>query len=152
MDKKEVTALVITLFHVYKETCVSGPRNKPWPSKSLLFPPDSKIRVLFQYQPENEDITSTTDVMKRVSDSPFADTNIHQDTSAETFLPKESNGLPTTNSKQESEKELCIKNFYKGAAEYIGCQLVSAAIEGGSRDSITVMVMFLNGSEYHRRT
>lgn len=56
------------------------------------------------------------------------------------------------NSTQESEKELCIKNFYRGAAEYIGCELVSAAIEGGSRDSITVMVMFLNGSEYHRRT
>lgn len=162
LDKKEVTALVITLFHAYKEISVSGPRNKSWSPKSLLSPPDSKIRVLFQYQPENEDNTSPTDVTKGLSDSLFADTNIHQDKSAETFLPeatpydpystKGSNSLPTTDSKQESEKELCIKNFYKGAAEYIGCELVSAAIEGGSRDSITVMVMFLNGSEYHRRT
>lgn len=162
LDKKEVTALVITLFHAYKETPVSRPRHKPWPSKDLLSPPDSKIRVLFQYQPENEDIPSTTDITRGLSDSLFADTYIHLDRSAETFLPqvtpydpcrtKESNSLPTTDSKQESEKELCIKNFYKGAAEYIGCELVSAAIEGGSRDSITVMVMFLNGSEYHRLT
>lgn len=162
LDKKEVTALVITLFHAYKEIPVPGPRNKSWPSKGLLSPRDSKIRVLFQYQPRNEDITSTTDITKGVSDSLFADTYTHQDRSAETFLrevtrydpcsTKESNSLPTTDTKQESEKELCIKNFYKGAAEYIGCELVRAAIEGGSRDSVTVMVIFLNGSEYHRLT
>lgn len=153
LDKKEVTALVITLFHAYKETHVPGPKNKPWAPKDLLSLPDSHIRVLYQYQPENEDIMSTTDV--GLSDSIYVE-------SAETFpaevapydpcSTKENNSLPAIDSKQESEKELCIKNFYKGAAEYIGCELVSAAIEGGSRDSITVMVMFLNGSEYHRLT
>lgn len=148
LDKKEVTALVITLFHAYKQAPVSRPRNKPWTSKDLLSPPDSKIRVLFQYQPENEDITSTTDIPRGLSDSLFA----AEVTPYDPCSTKESNSLPTTDSKQESEKELCIKNFYKGAAEYIGCQLISAAIEGGSRDSITVMVMFLNGSEYHRLT
>ncbi|GAB1301183.1 Protein phosphatase 2C-like domain-containing protein 1 [Apodemus speciosus] len=162
LDKKEVTALVITLFHAYKETHVPGPKNKPWPPKDLLSPPDSHIRVLYQYQPENEDIMSATDETKGFSDSISAEAYVHQAVSAETFpaevtpydpcSTKENNSLPATDSKQESEKELCIKNFYKGAAEYIGCELVSAAIEGGSRDSITVMVMFLNGSEYHRLT
>ncbi|XP_028622436.1 protein phosphatase 2C-like domain-containing protein 1 [Grammomys surdaster] len=159
LDKKEVTALVITLFHAYKETHVSGPK-KPWLPKDLLSPPDSNIRVLFQYQPENEDFMTTTDLTKELSDSTHTKAYDHQALTAETLPPeatpydpcstKENNSLPTLDSKQESEKELCIKNFYKGAAEYIGCELVSAAIEGGSRDSITVMVMFLNGSEYHR--
>lgn len=158
LDKKEVTALVITLFHAYKETHVPGSKNKPWAPKDLLSTPDSHIRVLYQYQPENEDILSTTDVTKGLSDSMYPEVYVHQAESAETFPAEvtpydpcsidENNSLPATDSK----KELCIKNFYKGAAEYIGCELVSAAIEGGSRDSITVMVMFLNGSEYHRLT
>ncbi|XP_034377303.1 protein phosphatase 2C-like domain-containing protein 1 [Arvicanthis niloticus] len=161
LDKKEVTALVITLFHAYKKTHISGPK-KPWTPKDLLSPPESNIRVLFQYQPENEDFMPITDLTKELSDSLYTEAYTHQALSAEIFpsdvtpydpcSTKENNSLPTTDSKQESEKELCIKKFYKGAAEYIGCELVSAAIQGGSRDSITVMVMFLNGSEYHRLT
>lgn len=160
LDKKEVTALVITLFHAYKERHVSGPKDKLRSPRGLFSPADSSIRVLFQYQPENEDITPTTDVTG-LSGSIYAEAYSHQAVSSETFPPevtpydpcstKENNSLPTLDSKQESEEELCINNFYKGAAEYIGCELVSAAIEGGSRDSITVMVMFLNGSEFHRK-
>ncbi|XP_031202672.1 protein phosphatase 2C-like domain-containing protein 1 isoform X2 [Mastomys coucha] len=157
LDKKEVTALVITLFHAYKDRHVSGPKDKLRPSRGLFSPADSSIRVLFQYQPENEDITPTTDVTG-LSGSIYAEAYSHQAVSSETFPPevtpcstKENNSLPALDSKQESEEELCINNFYKGAAEYIGCELVSAAIEGGSRDSVTVMVMFLNGSEFHRK-
>lgn len=63
---------------------------------------------------------------------------------------EENSSLFIIDSKQESEKELCIKNFYKGVVEYIGCEFVSVVIEGGFRDSIIVMVMFFNGSEYYR--
>ncbi|KAK7811212.1 hypothetical protein U0070_026552, partial [Myodes glareolus] len=158
LDKKEVTALVITLFHAYKETYVSGPKNKSWPSNEPLSPSDSNIRVLFQYKPEYGEAMSTTNLMKRSSDSIHSEACIHQAKNAETFSPegsnydpcsnKETNSLPNIDSKKGSKEELDAKNFYEGAAEYIGCELISAALEGGSRDSITVMVMFLNGSEY----
>ncbi|XP_041511071.1 protein phosphatase 2C-like domain-containing protein 1 [Microtus oregoni] len=162
LDKKEVTALVITLFHSYKDTYVSGPKNKSWLSNKPLSPSDSNIRVLFQYKPEYEEGMSTTNLMKRSSDSIYSEACIHQAKNAETFSPegsnydpcskKETNSLPNIDSKKGSKKELYAKNFYEDAAEYIGCELVSAALEGGSRDSITVMVMLLNGSEYQLLT
>lgn len=162
LDKKEVTALVITLFHAYKDTYVSGPKNKSWLSNKPLSPSDSNIRVLFQYKPEYEEGMSTTNLMKRSSDSIYSEACIHQAKNAETFSPegsnydpcskKETNSLPNIDSKKGSKKEVYAKNFYENAAEYIGCELVSAALEGGSRDSITVMVMLLNGSEYQLLT
>lgn len=161
LDKKEVTALVITLFHAYKETC-SSPENKSLPSEEPFSPSDSNIRVLFQYNPESEEVMSSTNLMKRSSDSIYSQACMYQAENTETFLPemtnydtcikKETNSLPTIDSKKGSEKELHAKNFYEGAAEYIGYELVSAALEGGSRDSITVMVMFLSGSEYQLLT
>lgn len=78
LDKKEVTALVITLFHAYKETYVSGPKNKSWRSNDPLYPSDSNIRVLFQYKLENEEGMSTTNLMKRSSDSIHSEACIHQ--------------------------------------------------------------------------
>ncbi|XP_028746016.2 protein phosphatase 2C-like domain-containing protein 1 [Peromyscus leucopus] len=142
LDKKEVTALVITLFHAYKQTCASGPKNKSWPSKEPLSPSDSNIRVLFQYKPEYEEVMSTTSLTKRSSNSVFSEACIYQTKNTETFPSEVTNYDPC------SKKELYAKNFYGGAAEYIGRELISTALEGGSRDSITVMVMFLNGSEY----
>ncbi|EGV96426.1 PP2C-like domain-containing protein C3orf48-like [Cricetulus griseus] len=161
LDKKEVTALVITLFHAYKEMC-SGPENKSRPSKEPFSLSDSNIRVLFQYKPEYEEDVSTTNLTKRSSDSVFSQACINQAKNAETFPPemtnydthskKETNSPRTIDSKTGSEKELYAKNFYEGAAEYIGHELVRAALEGGSRESITVMVVFLNGSEYQLLT
>lgn len=142
LDKKEVTALVITLFHAYKQTCASSPKNKSWTSKEPLSPSDSNIRVLFQYKPEYEEVMSTTNLTKRSSNSVFSEACIYQAKNTETFPPEVTNYDPC------SKKELYAKNFYGGAAEYIGHELISTALEGGSRDSITVMVMFLNGSEY----
>ncbi|CAH7208174.1 Pp2d1 [Phodopus roborovskii] len=161
LDKKEVTALVITLFHAYKET-YSGPENKSWPSKEPFSLSDNNIRVLFQYKPELEEVMSTTNLTKRSSDTIYSQASIYQAKNAETFLPettnydtcskKETNSLPSIDSKTGSEKELYAKNFYEGAAEYISHELVSAALEGGSRDSVTVMVILLNGSDYQLLT
>ncbi|XP_051008442.1 protein phosphatase 2C-like domain-containing protein 1 [Acomys russatus] len=156
LDMKEVTALVITLFHTYKETCASDPRKKSWPSVEHLSPPsDNHIHVLFQYTPESEEVMSTTNLVKTSSNSIDSEASI-QLKNAATFPPevtnydacskKETNTSPTIDSKQGSKNEFCAKNFYEDAAEYIGCELISTALAGGSRDSITVMVMLLSGS------
>lgn len=39
------------------------------------------------------------------------------------------------------------QSFYDGAAAYVSHELVNAALEAGSRDNITVMVILLNGTE-----
>ncbi|KAL1771223.1 phosphatase 2C-like domain-containing protein 1 [Sigmodon hispidus] len=100
----------------------------------------------------------TTNLTKKSSDSKYSEACIYQAKNEETFplevtnydpcSKKETNSLPIIDRKKGSEKELYAKNFFESAAEYIGCELISAALEGGSRDSITVMVMFLKGSEY----
>ncbi|XP_055470761.1 protein phosphatase 2C-like domain-containing protein 1 [Psammomys obesus] len=152
LDKKEVTALVITLFHTYEQTYAYGSTKRS----------DSNIHVLYQYKPEYGELMSTTNLVQRASDSTYYKLCIPQDRHENTSPPgvtnfdacskKESNNSPIIDNKQVTEKELRDKNFYADAAEYIGCELVSAALEGGSKDSITVMVMFLNGSEYHLLT
>lgn len=123
--------------------------------------------MLFQYDPEHETMSnkseyavmSTTNLAKKSSDSEYSEAPTHQVKSAETFpaevtncdacSQKETNTSPISDNKQGSEKELCAKNFYEDAAEYIGRELISAALEGGSKDSITVMVMLFQGIEYH---
>lgn len=160
LDKKEVTALVITLFQVYKEACASDTENKSPPSEEPLSS-DSDIHVLFQYKPESEACMSTTDVMKKVSESLHPDACIYQPKHAEKSPPevtsnpchmKETNRRPSRDGAQGSDKVPCAvksaKSFYEGAAEFVSRELVNTALEGGSRDNITVMVIFLNGSEY----
>ncbi|XP_006936509.2 protein phosphatase 2C-like domain-containing protein 1 isoform X3 [Felis catus] len=166
LDTKEVTALAMTMFQVYKETYCFVKQNKSLPSKEpLLFPinepsntkSESSIHILFRYKPESTKCVSTTNSEENVSDSKCSNSK-----NAQTFPPektnhdlcseKETKG-PTSVSdvpkdSSEKEKESRTKNFYEGAAKYISHELVNAALVAGSRDNITVMVILLNGSEY----
>ncbi|XP_040336027.1 protein phosphatase 2C-like domain-containing protein 1 [Herpailurus yagouaroundi] len=166
LDTKEVTALAMTMFQVYKETYCFVKQNKSLPSKEpLLFPinepsntkSESSIHILFQYKPESTKCGSTTNSEENVSDSKCSNSK-----NAQTFPPektnhdlcreKETKGPTSVNDvpkdSSENEKESCTKNFYEGAAKYISHELVNAALVAGSRDNITVMVILLNGSEY----
>ncbi|XP_019290886.2 protein phosphatase 2C-like domain-containing protein 1 isoform X3 [Panthera pardus] len=164
LDTKEVTALAMTMFQVYKETCFVK-QNKSLPSKEpLLFPTnepsntksESNIHILFQYKPESTKCVSTTNSKENVSDSkcsnsqnaqtfPSEMTNHDLCSEKETKGPTSANDGPKDSS--EKEKESCTKNFYEGAAKYISHELVNAALVAGSRDNITVMVILLSGSE-----
>ncbi|XP_058585761.1 protein phosphatase 2C-like domain-containing protein 1 isoform X2 [Neofelis nebulosa] len=164
LDTKEVTALAMTMFQVYKETCFVK-QNKSLPSKEpLLFPinepsntkSESNIHILFQYKPESTKCVSTTNSKENVSDSkcsnsqnaqtfPSEMTNHDLCSEKETEGPTSANDGPKDSS--EKEKESCTKNFYEGAAKYISHELVNAALVAGSRDNITVMVILLSGSE-----
>ncbi|XP_053077476.1 protein phosphatase 2C-like domain-containing protein 1 isoform X2 [Acinonyx jubatus] len=166
LDTKEVTALAMTMFQVYKETYCFVKQNKSLPSKEpLLFPinepsntkSESSIHILFQYKPESTKCVSTTNSEENVSDSkcsnsknaqtfPPEKTNHDLCSEKETKGPTSVNDVPKDSS--EKEKESCTKNFYEGAAKYISHELVNAALVAGSRDNITVMVILLNGSEY----
>ncbi|XP_054103142.1 protein phosphatase 2C-like domain-containing protein 1 isoform X2 [Callithrix jacchus] len=165
LDKEEVTALAMTTFHVYKETYCSITHNKSSPSKGpLLFlnsepnfmKTQSNIHLLFQYKSESKECVSTTNSKENLSDSNYSKYSNYDPENVETFpaetihhercsekvtdRPTSVNGVAT------NEKELGTKSFYEGAAEYVSHELVNAALLAGSRDNITVMVIFLNGS------
>nr|XP_048299071.1 beta-casein [Myodes glareolus] len=106
------------------------------PAQALLQYLDVLLSPTFQFQPPQPTTAKN------------AETFSPEESNSDPCSNKEANSLPNRDSKKGSKKELDAKNFYEDAAEYVGCELVSAALEGGSRDSITVMVMFLNGSEY----
>lgn len=161
LDKKEVTALAMTMFHMYKETYCSNFQNKSSSSKEPLFFPtksESTIHILFQSKSESKEYVSHTNSKENLSDSKY----FTQDSkNGQTFLPEITNRNPSTEKeanrptkaddvpKDSSKKEkTCTKSFYEGAAEYISHELVNAALMAGSRDNITVMVILLNGSEY----
>uniref|UniRef100_F7EP63 Protein phosphatase 2C like domain containing 1 n=1 Tax=Callithrix jacchus TaxID=9483 RepID=F7EP63_CALJA len=166
LDKEEVTALAMTTFHVYKETYCSITHNKSSPSKGpLLFlnsepnfmKTQSNIHLLFQYKSESKECVSTTNSKENLSDSNYSKYSNYDPENVETFpaetihhercsekvtdRPTSVNGVAT------NEKELGTKSFYEGAAEYVSHELVNAALLAGSRDNITVMVIFLNGSQ-----
>lgn len=169
LDTKEVTALAITMFQVYKETCFVK-QNKSLPSKEPLFSQinepsntksESNIHTLFQYKPESTKCVSTTNSKENVSDSKCSNsknaqtfppemTNHDLCSEKETKGPTSADGVPKNSS--EKKKEFCTKDFYEGAAKYISHELVSAALVAGSRDNITVMVILLKGSEYQLLT
>uniref|UniRef100_A0A8D2HZD0 Protein phosphatase 2C like domain containing 1 n=1 Tax=Urocitellus parryii TaxID=9999 RepID=A0A8D2HZD0_UROPR len=145
LDKKEVTAMVITMFHMYKETYTSITQLEALPSTgNNEF--ESDIHILFQCESESEEYVSTTN-SKNSSDYSFDDPK-NEELSSPTTTSHE-NEIESVDDEQTSIKKLGTKNFYEGAAEYISHKLVNAALEAGSRDNITVMVIFLSGSEYH---
>ncbi|XP_039075645.1 protein phosphatase 2C-like domain-containing protein 1 isoform X1 [Hyaena hyaena] len=164
LDTKEVTALVMTMFEVYKETCFVK-QNKSLPSKEPPFSPinepsntksETNIRVLFQYIPQSTKSVSTTYLKKNVSDysisknaQTFPPEMINHDLCSEREAKGPTNVDDVPKHSSEKEKAACTnKNFYEGAAKYISHELVRAALVAGSRDNITVMVILLNGSEH----
>ncbi|XP_004420005.1 PREDICTED: protein phosphatase 2C-like domain-containing protein 1 [Ceratotherium simum simum] len=171
LDKKEVTALAMTMFQVYKETYCSITQNKSSPSKGPLFCPinepsitksESNIHILFQYKSESKECVSNTNSKENLSDSKYSKCFTCNPKNEQTFPPemthrdpcsdKETDGRTNVDGvpkdSSEKEKESRTKGFYEGAAEYISHELVNAALAAGSRDNITVMVILLNGSEY----
>lgn len=163
LDKEEVIALTITLFQIYKETCASIMQNKSSHMKPLYFSISDKsitksennIHVLFQYNPESKEYVSTINLKEKLSDLSNC---VYNPENIETFPPpmtnhelyseKETDRPPSAEDAQTSEDSPYAKNFFEGAAEYVSRELVNAALEAGSRDSVTVMVIFLNGCEY----
>lgn len=163
LDKKEVTAMVITMFQMYKETYTSITQLEPTSptGPELLSSSDksntefqSEIHVLFQREPESKECLSTTS-LQNLSDLKYSEysiddpKNVEIPSSATTSHEKETERLTSVDDVRTSGKQLSTKNFYECAAEYISQKLVNAALEAGSRDNITVMVIFLSGSEYH---
>ncbi|KAM5232347.1 protein phosphatase 2C-like domain-containing protein 1 [Hipposideros larvatus] len=168
LEKKEVTALAMTMFQVYKEIYCSIIPNQSSSSKEPLFFPinetsitksESNIHILFQCNSESKECVSNS--KENLSDSKYSKYFTCDSKNAQTFLPEMTNRHPSSEQeagrptnvdgvpKESSEKEkICIKSFYEGAAEYISHELVNAALIAGSRDNITVMVILLNGSEY----
>lgn len=169
LNEKEVTALAITMFQVYKETYYSIIQNKSSLIKGpLSFPINepsitkkkSNIHVLFQCKSESKECVSTNS-KENLSDSKYTKYFTSDSKNAQIFLPEMTNCDPSSEKetdrpnnidgepKDSSEKEkTCTKSFYDGAAEYISHELVNAALTAGSRDNITVMVILLSGSEY----
>ncbi|XP_027439047.2 protein phosphatase 2C-like domain-containing protein 1 isoform X3 [Zalophus californianus] len=162
LDTKEVTALAMTMFQVYKETYYSNTQNESLPSKEpfLIYEPsnsisESNIRILFQYKSESTECVSTINSKENLFDSTCfnpknARTFPPEMTNHDLYSEKETNGPTSIDdvSKNSREKESRTKNFYEGVAKYISRELVSAALVAGSRDNITVMVILLKGSEY----
>lgn len=162
LDTKEVTALAMTIFQVYKEAYYSNTQNQSLPSKEPfpIYEPsnsvsESNIHILFQYKPESTECVSTINSKENLFDSTCSNLKNEQ-----RFLPEMSNhdlysekviNGPTSVdevSKNSSEKEPRTESFCEGAAKYISHELVSAALVAGSRDNITVMVILLKGIEY----
>ncbi|XP_055985282.1 protein phosphatase 2C-like domain-containing protein 1 [Sorex fumeus] len=158
LDKKEVTALAITIFQAYKKTYSSTQRvqskeflfsqkNEPYKSKS-------NSNILNQSTPDSERIISTINPGVTLSDSKLPQSIISNpentgpllsemtDSENETYqhsAPEDSNG---------KQKESCSQNFYERAAEYLSHELVNAALAAGSKDNITIMVILFSGLEY----
>lgn len=120
---------------------------------------ESNIHVLFQYNPESKENVSSTNSMKKLSHSKCSEHSTFNSKNVETAPLQMANHEPSSEKEtdrptgaddgtQASEEPPHSKNFFEGAAEYISRELVHAALEAGSRDNITVMVIFLNGSEY----
>lgn len=167
LDKKEVTALAITMFQMYKEIHYFNIKKRSSPKDPLFFPvyetkateSESSSHTLFQRK--SEEWVPSTNLKEKLSGVKNSKTFIHDPKNTQTFLPGMTNcdtcsekatdrstdvdGVP----RDSSEKQKTYpKHFYEAAAEYISHGLVSAALVAGSRDNITVMVILLNGSEY----
>lgn len=138
LDKKEVTALAITMFQMYKEIYFFNFRKKSSSKEPLFFPSnkpnaiESKYSKYFTRGPKNVQT--------------FLPEMTNCDTCSEkaTDWPTHVDGVPTDSSGREKR---CTKGFYEVAAEYVSQGLVNAALMAGSRDNITVMVLLLSGSE-----
>ncbi|XP_004588434.2 protein phosphatase 2C-like domain-containing protein 1 [Ochotona princeps] len=161
LDKKEVIALTITEFQMYKDTHDSTMQNKCQPPiKSLLFPvsapsttaSEGHIHVLFECKLETNERVSTTD-SNDLSSFKHSEYPKHNYENGETFPPEKTNpeadregeAESCTDGGHDSDKQPGTGSFYDSAAEHVSRKLVRAALSAGSRDNITVMVVFLNG-------
>ncbi|XP_048210731.1 protein phosphatase 2C-like domain-containing protein 1 [Perognathus longimembris pacificus] len=168
LDKKEVTSLIITLFQRYTEAYHFFTQIKSSPSKQCQLRPisdtnmtksESTIHVLFQNKQESKEHVSVTNTNRnKNSGSKFAEyhssspknegTLPSEMTNHELFREEETDRPNIVDSVQVSRNESHAKDFYEGAAEYVSRELVKAALQAGSRDNITVTLIFLNGSEH----
>ncbi|XP_036188623.1 protein phosphatase 2C-like domain-containing protein 1 [Myotis myotis] len=165
LDKKEVTALAITMFQMYEETYSLNIQKESSSKKPLLLPinesnaTESTSNTHTLFQRKSEERVSSTNSKENLSDvkSKYF---THGPKNTQTFLPEMTNcgtcsekatERPTHVDgvqKDSSGKEtICTKDIYEAVAEYISHGLVHAALVAGSRDNITVMVILLNGSE-----
>lgn len=173
MDTKEVTALAMTTFEVYKSSYYSIIESKYLPSENFLLSPANKpniiepennIHLLFQSKSESKE-SLTTLYSKELPDTKYSKHFIDNPGKTETFQPETTNYALYTGKEADGptsmdaapkdsskEKESFTERFYKSAAEYISCELVNAALAAGSRNNITVMVILLSGSEYQLLT
>lgn len=159
LDKKEVTALAITLFQAYKETddaCIQkrvqakgslfSPNNVPCKSKSNTNTPSQSEADYTNIVTINPGVT--------LSDSPLLQSLISNSENTGILLPEMTHSENETyehSAPEDSsgkEKESCPQNFYERAAAHISHEIVNAALEAGSKDNITVMVILLSGLEY----
>ncbi|XP_008155000.2 protein phosphatase 2C-like domain-containing protein 1 [Eptesicus fuscus] len=167
LDKKEVTALAITMFQMYKEIHYFNIKKRSLSKDPLFFPiyetnateSESNTHTLFQRK--SEEWVSRTNLKENLSDVKYSKYFTRGPKNTQTVLPEMTNCDTCSEKatdrpihvdrvpKDSSEKQkIYPKNFYEAAAEYISHGLVSAALVAGSRDNITVMVILLNGSEY----
>ncbi|XP_075861752.1 protein phosphatase 2C-like domain-containing protein 1 isoform X2 [Microcebus murinus] len=160
LDTKEVIALAMTMFQVYKQIYFSNIQKKISPSNSEgnITKSEPKIHILFQYKTGSKERVSTANSKENLFNSKYYNNFIPHSENIETVPPEtthhkhcseeETYRPPNINGVPASKKESGTKSFYEGAAEYVSHKLVNAALEAGSRDNITVMVILLNGSEY----
>lgn len=160
LDKKEVTALAITVFQEYKETYHSHIQKRAQTKGSLLSPHNeagiskSSSNKLHQSKSAPKSTVSIISPRVTLSDSTLPQGFISNSKNTKTLLPKMTGfeSEPDQHSAPEAssgkEQETSPQNFYKRGAEYISHELVNAALAAGSRDNITVMVILFSGMEY----
>ncbi|XP_007935506.2 protein phosphatase 2C-like domain-containing protein 1 [Orycteropus afer afer] len=166
LDKKEVTALAMTIFHMYTEKHSSITQNNSSPGKlsePSIMKSESSIHILYQDNSLSKECMLATKTKENVCDSKSSKHSTLNLENSEKFPPNMTNHAPYSGEKtngpgsvdgvptdpNEKEKEPHTEHFYEGAAKYVSHELVNAALAAGSRDNITVMVVLLNGSDYH---
>ncbi|KAM4882436.1 protein phosphatase 2C-like domain-containing protein 1 [Thomomys bottae] len=164
LEKREVISLIITLFQTYKEA-YSSPSKDPLllPSNGITITKsftnsESNIHLLFQnmqVSTEQESIKTTNENHSGSERNKYHFSNpenvrtLPSEMSDDELFSVGETGRPSSlHSMQTSRNKLHAKDFYYGAAEYVSRELVNAALQAGSRDNITVMVIFLNGSDH----
>ncbi|XP_049726649.1 protein phosphatase 2C-like domain-containing protein 1 [Elephas maximus indicus] len=165
LDKNEVIALAMTMFHTYKEKCFMA-ENESSSSKlsepSVRKPESNDIHIFYQCKPLSKEHLSAINSKENLYDSKYSDHSIGDLENSETFPPRptirQHHGRKPTDRQvsaddvptdpNEKAKEPSAKSFYEGAAAYVSRQLVKAALTAGSRDNITVAVILLSGCEY----
>ncbi|XP_054991039.1 protein phosphatase 2C-like domain-containing protein 1 [Sorex araneus] len=155
LDKKEVTALAITIFQTYEKTYSSNqakgslfsPNSEPYKSKS-------NSNIPSEFKSDSERIVSTINPGVTLSDSNLAQNIISNPENKDTLLSEVTDfenktyQHSTPEDSSGKQKESRPQNFYKSAAEYLSHELVNAALAAGSKDNITIMVILLSGLEY----
>lgn len=167
LDKKEVTALAITMFQMYKEIHYFNLIKKSSSRETRFFPvyetkaTEQESKTYTVLQRESEEGEPSTNLKEKLSGVKTSKSFTHDPKNTQTVLPQ----MPDFDTSSEKvtdrptqvddvprnlreKKKKYPKHFYEAAAEYISHGLVSAALVAGSRDNITVMVILLNGSEY----